>query len=36
MEGEGVERIADATRALTLHCERVAEDILVTARLREW
>jgi diaminohydroxyphosphoribosylaminopyrimidine deaminase/5-amino-6-(5-phosphoribosylamino)uracil reductase len=36
LEGEGVERIAEATRALTLECERVAEDILVTARLREW
>jgi diaminohydroxyphosphoribosylaminopyrimidine deaminase/5-amino-6-(5-phosphoribosylamino)uracil reductase len=36
MEGEGVERIAEATRALTLHCEPVGEDILVTARLREW
>jgi diaminohydroxyphosphoribosylaminopyrimidine deaminase/5-amino-6-(5-phosphoribosylamino)uracil reductase len=36
LEGEGVERIAEATRALTLDCERVAEDILVTARLREW
>jgi diaminohydroxyphosphoribosylaminopyrimidine deaminase/5-amino-6-(5-phosphoribosylamino)uracil reductase len=36
IEGEGVERIAAATRALTLDCQRVAEDILVTARLREW
>jgi diaminohydroxyphosphoribosylaminopyrimidine deaminase/5-amino-6-(5-phosphoribosylamino)uracil reductase len=36
IEGEGVERIAEAIRALTLDCERVAEDILVTARLREW
>jgi diaminohydroxyphosphoribosylaminopyrimidine deaminase/5-amino-6-(5-phosphoribosylamino)uracil reductase len=36
IEGEGVERIAEATRALTLECERCAEDILVTARLREW
>ena len=36
IEGEGVERIAEATRALTLGCERVAEDLLVTARLREW
>jgi diaminohydroxyphosphoribosylaminopyrimidine deaminase/5-amino-6-(5-phosphoribosylamino)uracil reductase len=36
IEGEGVERIADATRALTLECERMAEDLLVTARLREW
>jgi diaminohydroxyphosphoribosylaminopyrimidine deaminase/5-amino-6-(5-phosphoribosylamino)uracil reductase len=36
LEGEGVERIAEATRALTFECEPVAEDILVTARLREW
>jgi diaminohydroxyphosphoribosylaminopyrimidine deaminase/5-amino-6-(5-phosphoribosylamino)uracil reductase len=36
LEGAGVERIAEATRALTLECERMAEDILVTARLREW
>jgi len=36
LEGEGVERIADALRALTLECERSAEDVLITARLREW
>jgi diaminohydroxyphosphoribosylaminopyrimidine deaminase/5-amino-6-(5-phosphoribosylamino)uracil reductase len=36
LEGEGVERIADATRPLTLDCERSGEDILVTARLKEW
>jgi len=36
LEGEGVERIADAVRALTLECERVGEDVLVSARLREW
>jgi diaminohydroxyphosphoribosylaminopyrimidine deaminase / 5-amino-6-(5-phosphoribosylamino)uracil reductase len=36
LEGEGVERIAEATRALTLDCERVAEDVLISARLREW
>jgi len=36
LEGEGVERIAEASRALTLDCERVAEDVLITARLREW
>jgi len=36
MEGAGVERIADATRALTLECEPVGEDLLVSARLREW
>jgi diaminohydroxyphosphoribosylaminopyrimidine deaminase/5-amino-6-(5-phosphoribosylamino)uracil reductase len=36
LEGEGVERIAEATRALTLDCERSGDDILATARLREW
>jgi diaminohydroxyphosphoribosylaminopyrimidine deaminase/5-amino-6-(5-phosphoribosylamino)uracil reductase len=36
VEGEGVERVSDALRALTLECERVAGDVLVTARLREW
>jgi diaminohydroxyphosphoribosylaminopyrimidine deaminase/5-amino-6-(5-phosphoribosylamino)uracil reductase len=36
LEGTGVERIGDAMRALTLTCEIVAEDVLVSARLREW
>jgi diaminohydroxyphosphoribosylaminopyrimidine deaminase/5-amino-6-(5-phosphoribosylamino)uracil reductase len=36
LEGEGVERIDDAMRALTFDCERVGEDLLVRARLREW
>jgi len=36
LEGEGVETIADAVRALTLECESVAGDMLVSARLREW
>ena len=36
LEGEGVERIAEAARALTIDCRRVAEDVLITARLREW
>jgi diaminohydroxyphosphoribosylaminopyrimidine deaminase / 5-amino-6-(5-phosphoribosylamino)uracil reductase len=36
LEGTGVERIAEAARALTLDCERVAEDVLIRARLREW
>ena len=36
LEGEGVERIADAVRALTLTCARSADDVLLTARLREW
>ncbi len=36
MEGEGVERIADAVRALTLDVEHVGDDLLVSARLKEW
>ena len=36
LEGEGVEQIADALRAETLECERVAEDLLISARLKEW
>jgi diaminohydroxyphosphoribosylaminopyrimidine deaminase/5-amino-6-(5-phosphoribosylamino)uracil reductase len=36
LEGEGVESIADAVRALTFDCERVGEDLLVSARMREW
>jgi diaminohydroxyphosphoribosylaminopyrimidine deaminase/5-amino-6-(5-phosphoribosylamino)uracil reductase len=36
LEGEGAERIADATRALTLDVERVGEDLLVHAMLRQW
>ena len=34
--GEGVARIADAQRALDLTCDTVGEDVLLTARLREW
>jgi diaminohydroxyphosphoribosylaminopyrimidine deaminase/5-amino-6-(5-phosphoribosylamino)uracil reductase len=36
LEGEGVETIAEALRALTLECDRVGDDLLVSARLREW
>jgi diaminohydroxyphosphoribosylaminopyrimidine deaminase/5-amino-6-(5-phosphoribosylamino)uracil reductase len=36
LEGEGVEQIADAVRAMTLGCERVGDDLLVSARIREW
>jgi diaminohydroxyphosphoribosylaminopyrimidine deaminase / 5-amino-6-(5-phosphoribosylamino)uracil reductase len=36
LEGEGVETISEALRALTLQCESVGEDLLVSARLREW
>jgi diaminohydroxyphosphoribosylaminopyrimidine deaminase/5-amino-6-(5-phosphoribosylamino)uracil reductase len=36
LEGEGVERISEAIRALTLTCEKVADDLLISARLKEW
>ena len=36
LEGEGAERIASAVRALSLDCARVADDVLITARMREW
>jgi diaminohydroxyphosphoribosylaminopyrimidine deaminase / 5-amino-6-(5-phosphoribosylamino)uracil reductase len=36
LEGEGVDAIADAARALTLECERVGVDLLVSARVKEW
>jgi diaminohydroxyphosphoribosylaminopyrimidine deaminase/5-amino-6-(5-phosphoribosylamino)uracil reductase len=36
LEGEGVEQIADAVRALTLECDRVGDDLLVSARIKEW
>jgi diaminohydroxyphosphoribosylaminopyrimidine deaminase/5-amino-6-(5-phosphoribosylamino)uracil reductase len=36
LEGEGVECISDALHALTFDCERVGEDLLVCARMREW
>ena len=36
LEGAGAEAIADATAALTLECERVGEDLLISARMREW
>jgi diaminohydroxyphosphoribosylaminopyrimidine deaminase / 5-amino-6-(5-phosphoribosylamino)uracil reductase len=36
LEGQGVETIADAVRALTLECESVGDDLLISARMREW
>jgi diaminohydroxyphosphoribosylaminopyrimidine deaminase/5-amino-6-(5-phosphoribosylamino)uracil reductase len=36
LEGEGVERISEALRALTFECESIGEDLLISARLREW
>jgi diaminohydroxyphosphoribosylaminopyrimidine deaminase/5-amino-6-(5-phosphoribosylamino)uracil reductase len=36
LEGEGVERVADAIRALDLECQSSGGDVLLSARLREW
>src|SRR5436305_463544 len=36
IEGEGRERIAEAVRALNLECESIDEDLLISARLKEW
>jgi diaminohydroxyphosphoribosylaminopyrimidine deaminase/5-amino-6-(5-phosphoribosylamino)uracil reductase len=36
LEGEGVERISEAMRALSFGCESVGDDLLISARLREW
>jgi diaminohydroxyphosphoribosylaminopyrimidine deaminase/5-amino-6-(5-phosphoribosylamino)uracil reductase len=36
LEGEGVESISEAVRALTLEWQPVGEDLLISARLREW
>src|SRR5436305_331804 len=36
LEGKGPEAIAGATSALTLECERIGHDLLVSARIREW
>ncbi|MBA2506536.1 MAG: bifunctional diaminohydroxyphosphoribosylaminopyrimidine deaminase/5-amino-6-(5-phosphoribosylamino)uracil reductase RibD [Thermoleophilaceae bacterium] len=36
VEGMGVEKIADAMSAVTLDCEPVEDDVLLTARVKEW
>ena len=36
VEGEGVEEIAGAIRAVDTSVERIEDDVLVTARFREW
>jgi diaminohydroxyphosphoribosylaminopyrimidine deaminase/5-amino-6-(5-phosphoribosylamino)uracil reductase len=36
IEGEGTEAIAEATRALSLDVERIDEDVLIRARMKEW
>jgi diaminohydroxyphosphoribosylaminopyrimidine deaminase/5-amino-6-(5-phosphoribosylamino)uracil reductase len=36
VEAMGVETIADAVRAQHTEVERIDDDVLITARLREW
>ena len=36
IEGEGVDVIADAVKALSLDCEQIDGDLLISARVREW
>lgn len=36
IEGQGVEDIGAARRALSTEVERIGDDVLVTARIREW
>jgi diaminohydroxyphosphoribosylaminopyrimidine deaminase / 5-amino-6-(5-phosphoribosylamino)uracil reductase len=36
LEGEGAERISEAVRALSLATERIGDDVLICARMREW
>ena len=36
LEGKGVERISEALRAITFDCESVGDDLLISARVREW
>ena len=36
LEGEGVERISEALQGAHDDCESIGEDLLISARLREW
>lgn len=36
LEGEGADAISDAVHATDLTCERVGDDLLISARLQEW
>jgi diaminohydroxyphosphoribosylaminopyrimidine deaminase/5-amino-6-(5-phosphoribosylamino)uracil reductase len=36
LEGEGVERISEALRAISVDCQSIGEDLLISARVREW
>ena len=36
IEGQGIEQIASAPRALSLELDRIEDDVLISARFREW
>jgi diaminohydroxyphosphoribosylaminopyrimidine deaminase/5-amino-6-(5-phosphoribosylamino)uracil reductase len=36
VEGSGVERVADAYRALRVQSNRIGDDLMITAFMREW
>ena len=36
LEGAGAKRIAHTTRALSVECTRIEQDVLLSARMREW
>ena len=36
LEGEGVDLISDAVHAMALTCDSVGEDLLISARIKEW
>ena len=36
VEGQGIERIADARHALSTEVERIGDDVLISARFAEW
>ena len=36
VEGAGVEQVADSYSALRMQCDRIGEDLLITAWMREW
>jgi len=36
IEGLGIQQIASASRAVAVEVDRIEDDVLVTARLREW
>jgi len=36
LEGEGSEAVGEALRAFSTDCQRIQDDLLVTARIREW